>query len=322
MVRQLPTRIPPRTASPRVHQAPPPSNPLALLEKQFEVLKARVRQAQQLAGMGTIAPTLAHEVNNLLTPIIGYATKALETGDPELMNKALNVTVKNARIAVNMADRLLQLSAATSAKRTAVSVREAIDNAYAGLCRDVTRDGITYTVDVPDGLTVWADALQFQQVLFNLFLNAREAMKGAHNGRLSVRAFELAGDQITDADTGTGAGTDTSTDEDRLRSFCTNASTERRSVVIEVRNGGKPIPADLIPHVFDAFASSKSATNGHARCSGLGLALCHDLVEENAGRISVSSNEGQGTTFTILMPAARACSETTTNPSPAAEAPN
>ena len=243
------------------------------------MLKARVRQAQQLAGLGSIGPTLAHEVNNLLTPIIGYAGSALSSGDVELMTKALRVTVQNAKIVVNMADRLLKLSAAKTATRTAVNVREAVDNAYAGLCRDVTRDGITFTVDVPDRMTVWADALQVQQVLFNLLLNAREAMKGAHNGRLSIRAFAQ-----------------------EKNASATEQTNTPGLVVIEVCNSGRAIPADRLPHIFDAFESSKTSKDGEAKCSGLGLSLCRDLVEENGGSISVTSDATQGTMFTLRLP--------------------
>lgn len=302
MVREPPTRTPPPSAPPRPREARPLPDQFAQLEARFEVLKARVRQAQQLAGLGAVAPTLAHEVNNLLTPIIGYAQSALESDDPELMKKALRVTLQNARIAARMAERLLLLSAAKPAERTAVVVREAIDDAYAGLCRDVTRDGITYTVEVPDGLTVWADALQLQQVLFNLFLNACEAMKGSHNGRLAVRAFETDSDRPA-------APSRTRSDES------SGAPFGEGTVTIEVRNGGKPIPSDLIPHVFDALASSKSTTNGQARCSGLGLALCRDLVEENGGSISVTSDAQHGTTFTIRIPVASGPSQNAPNPS-------
>lgn len=305
-VKEPPVRTPPmgRTAAPRAPQGLP--DQFAQLQDQFELLKAQVRQAQQLAGLGSVGPTLAHEVNNLLTPIIGYATSALSSNDPELMTKALRVTVQNARIVVSMADRLLKLSAAKPAERTAVDVRQAVDNAYAGLCRDLSRDGITFAVHVPESLAVRADELQFQQVLFNLFLNAREAMKGAHNGRLSVRAYlaentSSKGNAVDVArcDTSNATGSNAACSPSSAQAGPSGASP--RTVAIEITNSGAAIPPEILPHIFDAFQSSKPITQGDAKCSGLGLALCRDLIEENDGTISVTSDADRGTTFTLFL---------------------
>jgi signal transduction histidine kinase len=139
------------------------------------------------------------------------------------------------------------------------------------LCRDLAKDGIRFSIDVDEALTVWADSLQVRQVLFNLFLNAREAMAKSHSGRLTV-----------------------------------SAARQEEQVIIEVRNTGEPIPPDLLPHIFDLFRTSKPVTRqGRRRCGGLGLALCRDLVEENNGTIGVTSGPDMATTFTIVLPATR-----------------
>jgi len=241
---------------------------LANLETQLELLRTRVRQAQQLASLGTAAATIAHEVNNLLTPILSYAQAALDEGDVELQRKALTVTIKNVRMLVAMSDRVLQISAAKPACLQSVSVRTTVQDAIESLCRDLTKDGITLSNKVDEALTAWADPLQLQQVLFNLFLNAREAMASSHSGRLTVTGKR---------------------DGDR--------------VVIEVKDTGKGIPPDLLPHIFDPLNSSKSTDRtSRDRCKGLGLALCRDLVEENHGTITVTSEIGAGTTFRIVLP--------------------
>jgi signal transduction histidine kinase len=242
---------------------------LANLESQLETLRAQVRQAQQLARLGTAATTIAHEVNNLLTPILSYTQAALDGGDLKLKERALTVTLKNVRVLVAMADRILQISAAKKASREAVPVRATAADAVESLCRDLAKDGITLSNQVDDSLTVWADPLALQQVLFNLFLNAREAMAPSHSGRLTI----------------TG---------------------ERRDnhVVIEVRDTGEGIPPDALPHVFDPLHSSKTVRSDNGqRCKGLGLALCRDLIEENHGTIEVNSEVGTGTTFRITLPA-------------------
>lgn len=243
---------------------------LGALQAMLDTLRAQVRQAQQLAHLGTAAATIAHEVNNLLTPIYSYAKYALEADERELYRKALTVTCRNAQMLVAMSERVLSISAAKSAAPQAVKVREAALLAAESLCRDVRKDGLTLVVEVDDDIAVTADALHMQQVFFNLFLNARSAMAPQHQGRLEVRA-------------GTASG--------RVR--------------ITVRDTGPGIAPELLPHIFDALQSSKPVTSeGPQRCAGLGLALCRDLVTENGGTIAAESVPGAGSTFTIELPAA------------------
>lgn len=260
---------PPVRQPPSDQATPSVEEQFAQLESQFQVLKAQVRQAQQLSSLGTAAATIAHEFNNLLTPILSYAQVALGAEDLEIKNKALAVTVKNVQMLIAMSERILEISAAKPAKKENVLVKQAVDDALESLCRDLSKDGIQLTMKIDESLTVWVDALQLRQVLFNLFLNAREAMASSHSGRMTISAQSKAG-----------------------------------QVVIETLNSGKTIPADLLPYIFDPLQTSKPIkSEGKLRCGGLGLALCHDLVEENAGTISVTSDETNGTTFTLSFPA-------------------
>lgn len=241
---------------------------LDTLQDHFDLLQAQVRQAQQQAVLGTAATTIAHEVNNLLTPILSYATAALGCDDSDLRVKALEVTVKHVKMLIAMSDKVLHIGAAHRGQRETVSVREVVDGAIESLCRDLARDGITLTVDVEESLTVEADSLHLQQVLFNLFLNAREAMAKHHGGQLRVVGRRTA-----------------------------------NMITLEITNTGDPIPAETLPIIFDPFQSSKALSqDGQDRCRGLGLALCRDLIEENGGDIKVHSTSENGTTFTILFP--------------------
>ena len=251
--------------------APPVDDQLTRLAAQLDLLKSQVRQAQQLANLGTAAAMLAHEVNNLLTPIHAYAEYALTSDDHELMRKALTVTTKNGRMLIAMSSRILELSAAKPQKTEPVALRPMVEDALAGLCRDLSKDGIDVSMNVDASLIVQADPLQLQQVFFNLFLNAREAMSASHSGRLTV-----------------------------------SAARNDRTVVIEVRNTGDAIPPELLPYLFEPFQTSKPVEReGRRRCGGLGLALCRDLIEENDGTIRASSTPDEYTTFTITLPAAQ-----------------
>ena len=93
----------------------------AQLETRFSELQAQVRQAQQLSNLGTAAATFAHEVNNLLTPVLSYVLAAIDAEDLALKNKALAVTVKNVQMLIGMSDRVLEISAAKQANRVDAS---------------------------------------------------------------------------------------------------------------------------------------------------------------------------------------------------------
>ncbi len=266
-----------RSSTP-ISQDAPPRSPVPVdtdsleaklteLSGQFELLKSQVRQAQQLAGLGTATATIAHEVNNLLTPILSYAEYAETSDDVALMKKAISVTAKNTRILVRMSERILELSSATPPTHEAVCLRTVVDDALDSLCRDFSKDGVEATIDVDASIMVWGDHLQFQQVLFNLFLNAREAMVAQHGGRLVV-----------------------------------SAGQEADAVLLTINNTGPSIPADVLPTIFDMLRTTKpTERDGRKRCGGLGLALCKDLVTENGGTISATSDQEHGTTFTLRL---------------------
>ena len=239
------------------------------LETKLGDLYGQVRQAQQLASLGTAAATLAHEVNNLLTPIVNYTDQAMRSNDEVLCKKALGVTWKNAQMLVSMSERILNISAPTERQKTSVSIRRSADDASDSLCRELSKDGITFNNEVDADLAVNTDPLSLQQVFFNLFLNARDVLVARRGGLLKVTATKMSD-----------------------------------HVVIRVSDNGGGIPKDMLPYVFEPLRSSKTKAEGHRnRCKGLGLALCRNLVREMGGHIAVDSQPGEGTTFTMKLPA-------------------
>ncbi|MEK6676582.1 MAG: ATP-binding protein [Planctomycetota bacterium] len=241
---------------------------LADLESQLDRLRAQIRQAQQLSGLGTAAMTIAHEMSNWMTPVLGMAEYALKENDSKLMQTALLRTVDNLKTMVVMSDRLLAIGAAKTGQPVDTSVRVAVEEARLALCRDFSKDGISFRCDVEESLLVRFDPLHLRMVLFNLFVNAREALLKHRNKRLRVCAEKL---------------------DDRVR--------------VQVSDTGPGISADVLPNVFQPLESSKSCDD-HAppRCSGLGLALCRSLIVDGGGTIDVASEVGVGTTFTLILP--------------------
>ena len=242
-------------------------------EAQLAAVRQQLRQTQQLASLGTAAAMLAHEFNNLMTPMVAYARFAIDSDDDALRIKALEITLKQTAIITAMSDRIVRLAMNKPLTLESVGLLTVVEEAVASLCRDLSKDGITLKLSIDDSLEVWADAKHLQQVFFNLLLNARRALDNKQ-GRIIIQAERIA--------------------DQRIR--------------IEFRDTGCGIPGAELDHIFDAFITSKDHGHGNgssAGVSGLGLTICRDLIHEHGGTISAASTEGQGTTFTIELPAAK-----------------
>ncbi len=244
------------------------SDQLEKLQRDLQQLKLQLRHAQKLATLGTAAAMLAHEFNNIMTPIMGYAQFALNRKDPEMMVKALEITMTQAELARTMSQRILNMSADEPIAFGSVPLGDIIEGSSQALCRDLEKDGLQLKCDFEADIRVLADAKQLQLVFVNLFLNARDAM-AERSGQITVSA---------------------NVDDDR--------------VVIRFTDTGPGVPADVIDRIFDPFFSTKNGQPGSGG-SGLGLALCHEIIEEHRGSISVESTPGNGTTFVISLPSAR-----------------
>jgi len=285
---ETPRRIPPSGSSPSRTQtvaatsptSPPEAATVATdtyslqaqidqLAQQFDWLKARLRHSQKLATLGTTAAMTAHELNNMLTPVVAYCRDALDRNDPELMRLALSKTLDRAAAMRQMIDRVVGLARQSDTVIRAVKVRQVVEEAIGCLGRDLGKDGIQLNLQIDEQLTVRANENQLLQVLLNLVSNARQAMLG-RRGRLSVDA----------------------------------APTAQGQVQINVRDTGCGIPAEHLDAVFDPFFSTKTnAEKPDQRGLGLGLSISRDIIEEFGGRIEAASQLDVGSTFTVTLPA-------------------
>jgi len=240
------------------------------LERQFLDLRDQLRHAQRLASIGTMAAMLAHEFNNFFTPIVGYGRQALDTNDVALMRKAIEKTLTNTQILRQMADRIVGMVKNGETGTSRHLVRQLVDDSLGCLGRDLSKDNIAVNIQIDPELAVRVNGHQMQQVLFNLVLNARQAMLG-RRGRLTIDAEP----------TGTGM------------------------IAIHVRDTGCGIRDEDLPLIFKPFFTTKQyADRPDKRGLGLGLAICRELVEEHGGELTVESRLGEGTTFTLTVPAA------------------
>ncbi len=242
---------------------------LAEHQQQNKALKSQISQLQALANLGTITHMIAHEMNNLLTPVGNYATLAMKSlDDKKLVKKALTKTTQSYVRAAKIMESLLAMADGKQQKKKNARLFVLIEEIFTCLCRDFSKDGITVKIRIPEELEVWAVPVQIQQVLMNLILNARDAML-PRGGILSIQA------------------------------------TERSDAVqVEVTDTGCGIEQDDMKKIFESFFTTKRDGNSASRNSGsgLGLAFCKKIIDAHGGCISVESQPDKGSTFTITLP--------------------
>ncbi len=238
---------------------------LQTLEQQLNQLQDQLVRAQRLALLGTMAGMIAHEFNNLLTPVVSYAQYALTQDDHELWRKALTRAYESGEKAADVAQQILGFARGELENQEA-DTKEVAESAIKALVRDLSKDNITLTMEV-EPVAVEIQGHLFQQVLYNLIINARQAMLG-RPGRLTVRS-----------------------------------RTDQTTVWIDVTDTGCGIEGDVIEQIFTPFFTTKSkADNPEMQGTGLGLAISRSIVEQADGTLTVQSTPGEGTCFTITLP--------------------
>jgi two-component system sensor histidine kinase PilS (NtrC family) len=248
-------------------------------------MEGDLRRHERLAGVGQLAADLAHEIRNPLAAISG-SIQILEETHTDAGDEAQRLM----GIVVRETDRLnalitdfLHYARPAPAKPAPVAVATVLAD-MRQIFETVRPPSVELSVEAPDALRVLADDRQVRQLLWNLFLNAVQAMP--NGGRLEIHAG------ATPAQDAGLAG----------RSFSTEGRADRaegiRFAEIRVSDTGTGIPEAVLERIFDPFFTTKEGG------SGLGLATVHRIVEGNGGHVSVESAVGRGTCFRVLLPIA------------------
>jgi PAS domain S-box-containing protein len=252
-------------------------------EEERAQLEAQLRQAQKMEAIGQLTGGIAHDFNNILQGILGNLVLAEERQE-ELADPRLGRYLGRAHAASQRARDLIQqmltFSRGRSSERTPVMP--------GALLKDTTRllrPTLPATIELETALAedlpgALLDTVQFEQVLLNLCINARDAMQGAGRLALAARAAEHRG---------------------VLCASC-RQRVEGRFLEISVRDSGPGIAPDVLERMFDPFFSTKEVGKG----SGMGLAMVHGIVHQHGGHVLVESAPGAGATFRVLIPAAAA----------------
>jgi PAS domain S-box-containing protein len=243
-------------------------------------LEARLHQSQRLEVLGQLAGGVAHDFNNLLAVILNYTmfvAEELDATAPDLPAAGRDV-VQIQRAAERAAELTHQLLA--FARREVVQLRVLDLNRVVAEVEQLLRRTIGTDVVLHTELTaglwpVLADTGQLEQVLANLAINARDAM--ADGGTLTIDTANVIIDNDTDGETPLKAGP---------------------HVRLRVSDTGAGMPADIVDHIFEPFFTTKSEGAG----TGLGLSTVYGIIVQAGGTITIQSQPGAGTTFTILLP--------------------
>ncbi|WP_411281008.1 PAS domain S-box protein [Gemmatimonas sp.] len=248
-------------------------------EAERRLMEARVVRAQRMEGIGTLAGGIAHDLNNVLAPILLSIDVLKEEICSAAQLEVLATIDASARRGADMVRQVLSYARGVEGERVVLSLSAVIRDVLR-LASDRLMGSVQIHTSLPEHLwTFTGDSTQIQQVLLNLLLNARDAMPDGGTIAISARNVELTADEIPESRLSAGA-----------------------YLQIEVRDTGYGIPAEHLDRIFDPFFTTKGVGEG----SGLGLSTSHAIMRSHAGFLQVESAVGVGTTFRVSLPASMA----------------
>jgi PAS domain S-box-containing protein len=248
-------------------------------------LEAQLRQAQKMEAIGQLTGGIAHDFNNILTAVIGYVVlgqeRATAVGDAKLVRQleSAHLAAQRAR---DLIAQMLTFARRQPGERRVLAlaplVRQSLQLLRSTLPSSVVLETAIGEIDDTTP-AVLADAVQFEQVLFNLCINARDAMHGSGTIRVALRSLGALKQRCTSCGAAAGPGP---------------------WVTLDVADSGPGIAPDVVERIFEPFYSTKEVGQG----SGMGLAMVHGIVHNHGGHVLVDTRPGQGTRFRVLWPAA------------------
>jgi two-component system, cell cycle sensor histidine kinase and response regulator CckA len=242
-------------------------------------LESELRQSQKLEALGQLAAGVAHDFNNLLTAIHGFGEILVARLADEGLRRDADEVVQAAERGAALTRQLLAFGRRDATTPAALDLSELVLGLEA-LLRRTLGEQVDLTLDLGGGLpAVLADRGQLEQVLLNLALNARDAMPGG--GRLRIATDCVRCDH---------------------QATLMHELDAERCVRLVVSDTGVGMSPDVQARAFEPFFTTKDRGRG----TGLGLATVWSIVSRTGGALSLDSGEGQGTTVTVLMPAADA----------------
>ena len=227
-----------------------------------------LHQSEKMAALGSLLAGVAHELNNPLSVVSAQALLMQDTvSDPKTIARATKIA--------NAADRcsrivrtFLSIARRRPLEREAVDINEVVESVMLVTGYSLRKSDVDLTLDLnPELPRVWANDDELNQVVTNLVVNAQQAIaEGGDSGTLKIVS---AYDEV------------------------------EHKVLLSISDDGPGIPLEIRPRIFEPFFTTKEVGEG----TGIGLAVCHRIMESLHGKIRVSSHFGRGASFTISLPA-------------------
>jgi two-component system, cell cycle sensor histidine kinase and response regulator CckA len=235
-----------------------------------------LRHSQKMEAIGQLAGGIAHDFNNLLNIIIGYGAliERWPGSEPKVLEAAEHI-ISAAETAASLTRQLLAFSRKQVLQPEILELNELVNKVGGMLGRLIGEDIQLEIKAAPDTGSIRVDRGQFEQVIINLAVNARDAMPSG--GKLTIA---------------------TAPTESVTRSFEGDTPQQKEYVAVIVSDTGKGMQPEVQAHIFEPFFTTKEQGKG----TGLGLATVYGIVTQSSGTISVRSSPGMGSTFTILLP--------------------
>ncbi len=246
--------------------------------------EAELRQIQKLDGIGQLAAGIAHDFNNILTAMLGNTELALESSNmDEKVRNYLEQVVSSGRNAGELISNILTFSRKQVIRPEVIDVNNTILNLTKTLHRVISED-IKIELNLHKNIfPIKADPTQIEQILINLVINAKDAIKNSKQlKRIKAITIET---------------TDIFPEKEDISQYI--GTTTGKNVLISVTDSGIGMNKEIINRIFEPYFTTKEAGKG----TGLGLSIVYGIVKQNSGSISVSSEPGEGTTIKVFWPA-------------------
>lgn len=242
-----------------------------------KALEAKFAQSSKMEAVGKLAGGIAHDFNNVLTAIIGFSDLLLQTHRPTdpAYRDIMNIR-SSANRAAGLVAKLLAFSRRQTLQTEPLQLGEVLGDLSALLKRSI---GEKIELQMPSGRDLWyvkTDRTQFEQVIINLAVNARDAMPDG--GTLSITTRNVT--------------------ERESQKLSHHGMPIAEFVLIEVTDTGSGIPPEIMAKIFEPFFTTKGVGKG----TGLGLATVYGIVKQSGGFIYADSKVGQGTAFRVYLP--------------------
>ncbi len=240
-------------------------------------LETQFLRAQRMESIGTLASGVAHDLNNILAPIL-MSAPILRQEMPAAERDGIISTIElSAERGAQIVKQVLTLGRGLEGERRPIQVSAIIKEMVKIMRGTFPKDILIETTIAPDLWPAIGDATQIHQIVLNLCVNARDAMPDG--GRLLLRASNIAIDA-------------------NYASAMADAKPGPH-VLLEVRDNGSGIAPEIVERIFDPFFTTKAAGKG----TGLGLSTVLGIVQSHGGHINLASQPGEGTSFQIYLPA-------------------